>query len=507
MTTHPVDENEYMRVRREKIAKIAELGEQAYPNGIEVSNTTKEIRDNYESKSREDLEGISTTFTISGRIMAIRSFGKAAFVQLKDATGKLQVFIQKNNISENNFKLYKLFDVGDFAWFEGTLFRTKTDELTLQATTLKIVTKSIRPLPEKWHGLTDVETRYRQRYVDLIVNPDVKDTFIKRSKIISAMRKYLQDKDFLEVETPMMHSIPGGAAAKPFVTHHNALEMDFYMRVAPELYLKRLVVGGLERVFEINRNFRNEGISIQHNPEFTMLEFYQSYATFEDLIKITEDMLEIVAKEVTGGAAVDYQGESLNFARPYQRFTMKEALIEIGKVPSEVLEDEKKARGYAKKLGIELKVTTEHLGAIIAEIFETVVEDKLIQPTFITHFPTEISPLSRKNNEDPTVADRFELYIFGREIANAFSELNDPADQEERFRKQAEAKARGDAEAMYFDDDYIRPLEYGMPPAAGEGIGVDRLVMLLTDSPSIRDVILFPHLKREVGLSKTDEED
>lgn len=506
MTTQPVDENEYMRIRREKIDKIKELGEIAYPNGIEASTTTKDIKEAFESKSGEELEKDSPTFSIAGRIMAVRSFGKAGFVQLQDRTGKLQVFVQKNNVSENEFKLYKLFDVGDFAWFEGTLFRTKTNELTLLANKLKIVTKSIRLLPEKWHGLTDVETRYRQRYVDLIVNPDVKNTFIKRAKTIKAIREYLNDKGFLEVETPMMHPIPGGAAAKPFVTHHNALEMDLYMRVAPELYLKRLVVGGLERVYEINRNFRNEGISIQHNPEFTMLEFYQSYATFEDLMNMTEDMLEYVCKEVKGATDIEYQGEKISFSRPYPRYSMKESLVDIGKVPADVLEDEKSAREYAKKLGIELKITTEHLGAIMAEIFETVVEPKLVQPTFITHFPTEVSPLSRKNNNDSSVVDRFELFIYGREIANAFSELNDPADQEDRFRKQAEAKARGDDEAMYFDDDYIRALEYGMPPTAGEGIGIDRLVMILTDSPSIRDVILFPHLKREVGLSKTHEE-
>lgn len=506
MTTHPVDENEYMRVRREKIEKIKELDGSAYPNGIYPVNTTEEILQAYGEKSGEELEKGSETFTLAGRVMAIRAFGKAAFIQLQDRTGRLQVFIQKNNISEKEFDLYKLMDVGDFVWTEGTLFRTKTDELTLLAKKIKIVTKAIRLLPEKWHGLTDVETRYRQRYVDLIVNPKVKETFKKRAMTIRAVRNYLNEKGFLEVETPMMHPIPGGASAKPFTTHHNALEMDLYMRVAPELYLKRLVVGGLERVFEINRNFRNEGISIQHNPEFTMLEFYQSYATFEDLMNMTEDMLEYVAREVAGATKVEYQGESIEFKRPYKRYTMKQACIEIGKVPPEVLENEPMAREHAKKLGIELKITTEHLGAVMTEIFEKVVEPKLIQPTFITHFPTEVSPLSRKNDKDPAVVDRFELYIYGREIANAFSELNDPADQEERFRKQAEAKARGDDEAMYFDDDYIRALEYGMPPTAGEGIGIDRLIMLLTDSPSIRDVILFPHLKKETGLLKSHEE-
>lgn len=492
-----VDENEYMRVRREKLATLSGMGINPYPNGMEATSTAADIRAAYESKTAEELEKGSPTLSISGRIMAIRSFGKASFVQLQDRSGRLQVFTQKDSITEDEFKLFKLMDIGDFAWFEGVLFRTKTNELTLKTHKLKHVTKAIRTLPEKWHGLTDKETRYRQRYVDLIVNPEVKDTFIKRAKIISSIRKYLNEKDFLEVETPMMHPIPGGAAAKPFLTHHNALDMDLYMRVAPELYLKRLVVGGIERVYEINRNFRNEGISIQHNPEFTMVEFYQAYATYEDLMNMTEDMLEYAAREATGGSKVDYQGTEIEFARPYPRYSMKDSLIELGGVPANVLESEAKAREYAKSVGIELKVTTEGLGAIMAEIFETVVESKLIQPTFITHFPTEISPLSRKNEKDPSVVDRFELYVYGREIANAFSELNDPADQEDRFKKQAEAKARGDDEAMYFDDDYIRALEYGMPPAAGEGIGIDRLVMLLTNSPSIRDVILFPHLRRE----------
>lgn len=499
-----VDENEYMQVRRDKIAKLEMLGVKAYPNGITAENTASELIETYGEKTAEELEKGSPTFSISGRIMAIRSFGKAGFVKVQDRTGLLQVFVQKAAVSENEFEIYKLCDVGDIMWFEGTLFRTKTNELTLLAKTLKLVTKSIRMLPEKWHGLTDKETRYRQRYVDLIVNPKVKDTFIKRAKIIQSIRNYMNDRDFLEVETPMMHSIPGGAAAKPFITHHNALDMDLFMRVAPELYLKRLVVGGLERVFEINRNFRNEGVSIKHNPEFTMLEFYQSYATFEDLMDMTEDMVEYVTREAAHSTTVSYQGEMLNFARPFARYSMKEALIDIGKVPAEVLETEEKARKYAESIELKLKLTSEHLGAIYAEIFEKLVEPQLIQPTFITHFPTEISPLSRKNDKDPSVVDRFELYIYGREIANAFSELNDPADQESRFRKQAEAKSRGDDEAMYFDDDYIRALEYGMPPTAGEGIGIDRLVMLLTDSPSIRDVILFPHLKKEEGFGASE---
>lgn len=505
MTTENLDVNEYMQIRREKISKLEELGLNSYPNKIEPKNTVNEILEGYSDKSHEDLEKVTDEFSISGRIMAIRSFGKAGFFQLQDRTGKLQVFVQKKQISDDVFKLFKLLDVGDFAMFEGPLFRTKTNELTLSAKNIRLVTKSIRLLPEKWHGLTDKETRYRQRYVDLIVNPDVKNTFVKRSKIIQKIREYFNNHEFLEVETPMMHPIPGGASAKPFTTHHNALSMDLYMRVAPELYLKRLVVGGFERVFEINRNFRNEGISIQHNPEFTMLEFYMAYATYENLMTLTEDLLEKLALEVTGGTEVEYQEKKINFKRPYARYTLKESLIKIGNVPADVLESEEKARKYAEKIDIKLKVTTEHLGAILAEIFETLVEPKLMQPTFITEFPTEVSPLSRKNDDDESVVDRFELYVYGREIANAFSELNDPADQADRFKKQSDAKARGDDEAMYFDDDYIRALEYGMPPTAGEGIGIDRLVMLLTNSPSIRDVILFPHLKREEGTAESHE--
>jgi len=423
VTKQSVDVNEYMKVRRDKAHELQESGINPYPNGIIAENFAADLHETYGEMSGEDLEKKSPKFTIAGRVMAIRSFGKAGFVQCQDRSGRLQIFIQKSAISEDQFKVYKGLDVGDFVWVEGPLFRTKTNELTLKASSLQLVTKSIRGLPEKWHGLTDKETRYRQRYVDLIVNPEVRETFVKRSKTIEAMRRYMTERNFLEVETPMMHPIPGGAAAKPFCTHHNALDMDLYMRVAPELYLKRLVVGGLERVFEINRNFRNEGISIQHNPEFTMLEFYRAYATYDDLMEMTEDMFEYVSTEVTGGTKVDYQGTEIEFARPYPRYTMRESLIEIGNVPAEVLENEKDAKAYAKKLGIELKVSSEHIGAIMAEIFEEVVEAKLIQPTFITQFPTEVSPLSRKNDDNPEVVDRFELYIFGREIANAFSEL------------------------------------------------------------------------------------
>ncbi len=492
--------DQYTEQRKETVDRLRAEGVNPYPNEIHVTKTAREIRAEYDSKSREDFEKNPTPdFAIAGRLMAVRLFGKAAFIQIQDRTGKLQVFVEKNSISEDKFKLFKSnFEVGDFVWVNGNVFRTKTEELSLHAKDIKLVTKSVRQLPEKWHGLTDVETRYRQRYVDLIVNEQVKETFKKRSQIIQTIRNFLVERDFFEVETPMMHTIPGGAMAKPFCTHHNALDMDLFLRVAPELYLKRLVVGGMERVFEINRNFRNEGISTQHNPEFTMLEFYMSYATYEDLIKLTEEMLHRLATEVCGKSIVKYQDVELDFTPPFARFTMKDSLMKVGKVPAKVLEDKNEALKYAKSQNIELKKKDEGMGAILAEIFEAVVEERLIQPTFITEYPTEVSPLARKNDQNPDVVDRFELFVAGREIANAFSELNDPTDQAERFKAQAALKSRGDDEAMYFDEDYIRALEYGMPPAAGEGIGVDRLVMLLTDSPSIRDVILFPLLKKEV---------
>lgn len=490
-------ENQYVELRRGKIKELLDAGVSAYLNDIKPTHTTSEIRHIYNDKDAEELTKLELKFSIAGRIMAIRAFGKAAFLQIRDRSGKLQVFLQKQSLSEEQFKLFKLMDIGDFAWFHGRLFRTKTNELTLEAQDIKIVTKSVRPLPEKWHGLTDIETRYRQRYVDLIVNDKVKDTFVKRSETIRAIREYMVTHGFLEVETPMMHPIPGGAAAKPFVTHHNKLDQNLYLRIAPELYLKRLVVGGIERVFEINRNFRNEGISIQHNPEFTMLEFYQSYATYEDLMKFTEEMFAHVSEKVLGTTNISYQGTEINLAPPYKRYTMKQSLIELGGVPPEILSSREKALNFALSLGDQVKSKNEGLGAVLTEVFDLTVEKKLIQPTFITQYPTEVSPLSRKNNEDPDVVDRFELFIYGRELCNAFSELNDPADQESRFKAQLEALNRGDEEAMHFDDDYINALEYGMPPTAGEGIGIDRLVMLLTDSPSIRDVILFPTLKNK----------
>lgn len=488
-------DNQYIEQRRKKVADYRNVGVNPYPRGIKPTHFSGPLQRQFEKHDASSLTNADIGVTVAGRIVATRAFGKAGFLKVRDYTGEIQIYIQKQDVSDDTFELYKKLDVGDFLYIEGPLFRTKTAELTVAARKLVLASKSVRPLPEKWHGLTDVEARYRHRYVDLIANPKVRETFIKRSEIIQAMRDFLIGRNFLEVETPMMHPIPGGAAAKPFVTHHNKLDQDLYLRVAPELYLKRLVVGGLERVFEINRNFRNEGISIQHNPEFTMLEFYQSFSVHEELMELTEKMLADVATKVCGSTNVMYQGTELNFAPPYQRLTLKEALVKVGKVDPGILENHKAALAFAKKLGDRPKSANEGLGAVLAEIFELTCESRLIQPTFISEYPTEISPLARRNDKNPHVADRFELFIFGREIANAFSELNDPEDQALRFKEQTQALHRGDEEAMHFDADYIEALEYGMPPTAGEGIGVDRLVMLLTDSPSIRDVILFPQLK------------
>lgn len=444
----------------------------------------------------DTIEDDPRSFTVAGRIIARRSFGKAAFIQIQDRKGRMQVYVRKDTVGDEAFEAFETFDIGDIVGVGGTPFRTKTGELTLNAAFIRLLTKSLQPLPEKFHGLTDVETRYRQRYVDLIVNPEVREVFVKRSRIVNLIREFMVRKDFLEVETPMMQPIPGGATARPFVTHHNALDMQLFLRIAPELYLKRLVVGGFERVFEINRNFRNEGISVRHNPEFTMMEFYQAYATFEDLMDFTEELLCHVAQEVLGTLDFTYQEMPISFQRPWKRLAVVEAILEYGDIDAKSLADRDLAYAYAQRLGLDLPADVGY-GKLITEIFEEVAETKLIQPTFITAYPTEVSPLSRKSDKDPEIVDRFELFIAGREMANAFSELNDPVDQKERFLAQVAAKAKGDDEAHYMDEDYIRALEFGLPPTAGEGIGIDRLVMLLTDSPSIRDVILFPQLRKE----------
>lgn len=481
--------------RLEKLKKLKEGGVNPYPNDFKPAAASAGITAQYKELSKEELEAKAVTTSIAGRIMAIRDFGKASFIQIQDRTGKLQAYVKKDILGEEDFNIFKLCDTGDIVAVEGPLFRTRTNELTIEATKLRLLAKGLHPLPEKWHGLTDVEARYRQRYLDLMVNPEVKDVFLKRTKIVRLIREFLTKREFIEVETPMLQPIPGGAAAKPFKTYHNALGMELYMRIAPELYLKRLVVGGFERVFEINRNFRNEGISTQHNPEFTMLEFYQSYATYEDLMSLTEEMISSIVEEIFGTKKIEYQGTELDFTAPWTRITVKEAILKFSNADESIFTDKAKAFKYSEEIGLSVPEGLSH-GKILIEIFEKVAEHRFIQPTFVTQYPLDVSPLSRKNEKDPTLVDRFELLVMGKEIANAFSELNDPVDQKERFVNQLKERAAGDTEAHEMDEDYVRALEYGMPPTAGEGIGIDRLVMLLTNSPSIRDVILFPQLRK-----------
>lgn len=497
--------SEEEKQRRQKLIDLRGKGINPYRNGLTPSYTANDIRRGYGHMTREQFEKQKVNVSIAGRIMAFRHFGKASFLSVKDRSGQIQSYIARDDIGQDEFKTFKTFDVGDFVYISGYLFRTKTDELSIRADKCELLTKSLRPLPEKFHGLTDVEQKYRMRYVDLIMNDETKKVFLKRSHIIRFIRDFLNSRDYLEVETPMMHPLVGGAAARPFKTHHNTLDMDLYLRIAPELYLKRLLVGGIERVYEINRNFRNEGISIRHNPEFTMLEFYQAYATYEDLIDLTEEMLHEMVMALEGKNTISYQGEEISFARPFARYTMKEAVRELGGLPAEFTTDEalvdaEMLRKALKHCQVDDKDIAKQRtrGHLLERLFEEVAETKLIQPTFITGYPTETSFLSRKNEQDPRFVDRFEFFIYGREIGNAFSELNDPIDQLERFEVQAKAKEDGDDEACDVDMDYIRALEYGMPPAAGEGIGIDRLAMLLTDSASIRDVIMFPHMRPEL---------
>ncbi len=490
-----LSDNEFRQHRLQKAANLRAGGLNPYANGVCAKSCAHDLMTGHEKYSRAELEAMTTQHDLAGRVMAIRSFGKSAFLLVRDFSGEIQVYVQKGHLDPDGELALDNLDVGDFVYAAGKMFRTKTDELTLKGLTLKIVTKALQTLPEKWHGLTDVETRYRRRYVDLIANADVRATFVKRSKIVKFIRHYFENKNFLEVETPMMHPIPGGATARPFVTHHNTLERDLYLRVAPELYLKRLVVGGFDRVFEINRNFRNEGISTQHNPEFTMLEFYQAYATYEDLIALTEDLLSQLAVAVCGSETVTYQGQELSFAKPFERLTMVESLQKHLKISVAQSQDAGFLLELCRKMNITAAKPDSDLGLLQLFLFEEKVEKELIQPTFITQYPTSVSPLSRGNDANPAVTDRFELFVAGREIANAFSELNDPVDQHQRFLAQVAARDGGNDEAMHLDEDYVLALEYGMPPTAGEGIGIDRLVMLLTDAPSIRDVILFPILR------------
>lgn len=491
------DENELIRQRREKLAHWREQT-QAYPNTFKPTHLAAELIDEYADLDKESLEDAAVKVSIAGRMMTRRIMGKASFAHLQDRTERVQIYVQRDALPEGFYnEEFKKWDIGDIIGVSGTLFKTNKGELSIKVEQIDLLVKSLRPLPEKFHGLTDKEMSYRQRYVDLIMNEASREVFRVRSQVISVIRQFLLEHDFMEVETPMMQPIPGGAVARPFVTHHNALDMDLYLRIAPELYLKRLVVGGFERVFEINRNFRNEGLSTRHNPEFTMLEFYQAYADFRDLMDLTESMFQQIAKAVTDTGVVEYQGETIDLTQPFQRLTVAEAILQYNpKLSVEDLQDSDVLREYAKSLGIHLQDSYGR-GKLQIEIFEKTVEEQLHEPTFITEYPVEVSPLSRRNDDDDFVTDRFELFIAGREIANGFSELNDPEDQAERFQAQVADKDAGDLEAMHFDGDYIRALEYGMPPTAGEGIGIDRLVMLFTDSPSIRDVLLFPHMRPE----------
>jgi len=511
-------EQTYEEIRRQRIEKnrrLEALQGHRYPNDFPVTHTSAQARMLAEPWAGPALEEAHIQVRIAGRVIALNSFGKAAFLRVQDRSGVIQAYVRLDRVGAERYERLRLTDVGDLIGVAGTLFRTRTGEVTVLAEEYIVLSKCIRPLPEKWHGLKDRELRCRMRYVDLIVNEEARRIFRQRTRIVQYLRRFLDSRDFLEVETPMMHPVLGGANARPFVTHHNALDLDLYLRIAPELYLKRLVVGGFERVYEINRNFRNEGVSTRHNPEFTMLEFYWAYATYEDLMALTEELFRGLVQEVLGRETVEYRGVVLDFGRPFQRWTVCEALKEFCAAPEEAFSDPDAARAFAlahgvtaeevdaisKKHGIPARTEAARDAAleICMAVFEDQVEDRLVQPTFVTKYPAVVSPLARRSDEDPSLVDRFELMISGGEVANAFSELNDPADQEQRFRAQVAAKAAGDAEAMDYDEDYIRALEYGMPPTAGEGIGIDRLTMILTGQENIRDVILFPLMRPEAG--------
>ncbi len=489
------EENRLIAERRRKLAKIREEEGIAFPNDFRRNVVAAELHAHYGDRDNDWFEANPIRVAVAGRMMAKRVMGKASFAHIQDMSGRIQLFIQRDALPEGVYQKFKTWDVGDIVGAEGVLFKTRTGELSVKVDSLRLLVKSLRPLPEKFHGLSDLEARYRQRYLDLIMNEVSREVFRKRTRIIKYIRRFLDARDFLEVETPMMQVIPGGAAARPFITYHNALDMELYLRIAPELYLKRLVVGGFEKVYEINRNFRNEGLSTRHNPEFTMLEFYQAYADYRDLMDLTEEMLRGLAQEVLGSTEVTWQGETFDFGKPFARMTLKESILHFNPdIDASDLEDLERVREIAGRLDIPVK-DTWGVGKLQTEIFEKTVEDRLRDPTFITAYPTEVSPLARRNDADPSVTDRFEFFVGGREIANGFSELNDPEDQAERFRRQVEEKNAGDEEAMHFDEDYIVALEHGLPPTAGEGIGIDRLVMLMTDSASIRDVLLFPHMR------------
>jgi len=492
-----LSDNEQIAQRRAKLTALRAEGN-AFPNDFRRDSLARVLHSRFDSVSADTLAEQTVTVSIAGRIVSRRIMGKASFAHLQDQSGRIQLFLQRDALPDGVYdEGFKKWDLGDIVGATGTLFKTKTGELSVRVTSVRLLTKSLRPLPEKWHGLTDPELRHRLRYVDLIVNEESRLVFETRAAIIAFIRRFLNEREFIEVETPMMQPIPGGAAARPFVTHHNALDMDLYLRIAPELYLKRLVVGGFERVFEINRSFRNEGLSTQHNPEFTMLEFYQAYADYHDLMDLTEEMLRSMTRELLGTNEITYQGERINLERPFARHSMRDVVLAHNpELKAGDLDDRAQLAAYAESVGANVQPEWGY-GAILTGIFEKTVEHRLREPAFITDYPVEVSPLSRSSDADPSIADRFELIVTGREIANGFSELNDPEDQAQRFQRQAHAKAAGDEEAMHYDADYIRALEYGLPPTAGEGIGIDRLVMLLTDSASIRDVLLFPHMRPE----------
>ena len=494
------DENKIMAERRDKLRALREAGV-AYPNDFRPTHHAGALQAGYAEADKDALEATALQVAVAGRMMLKRVMGKASFATVQDTTGQIQFFVTPADVGAETYEAFKKWDLGDIVAARGVLFRTNKGELSVRCTELRLLSKSLRPLPDKFHGLSDQETRYRQRYVDLIVTPEARKTFAARTKAISSIRKFMSDAQFMEVETPMLHPIPGGAAAKPFVTHHNALDMQMFLRIAPELYLKRLIVGGFERVFEINRNFRNEGVSPRHNPEFTMMEFYAAYTDYVWLMDFTEQLIRQAAVDALGTATITYQGRELDLAKPFHRLTITQAIRKYAPDYTDAqLGDAAFVRTELKRFGVD---TTQPaflnagLGALQLALFEETAESQLWEPTFIIDYPVEVSPLARASDSVDGITERFELFITGREIANGFSELNDPEDQAARFKKQVEQKDAGDEEAMYFDADYIRALEYGMPPTGGCGIGIDRLVMLLTDSPSIRDVILFPHLRRE----------
>lgn len=486
--------------RRRKLERLRACGIDPFLEDFVPTHRVEEVLGAFGDWDGPRLDSLQQRFHLAGRIRGKRDFGKVSFLDLVDSTGRIQCLVHVPSLNETEVLIFRCLDVGDHLGVRGALFRTRSGELTIRVEGLKLLSKALRPLPEKWHGLRDVEVRYRQRYLDLIMNPKVRETFRLRAKVIRWIREFLEAHGFEEVETPMMQALPGGADARPFITHHNALDLDLYLRVAPELFLKRLVVGGMERVYEINRNFRNEGISTQHNPEFTMLEFYRAYATFEDLMGFTEDLLEFLMGRMGTWPILTYQGQQIHMGRPWRRLRFLEGLVELGGVPKEALGELDMLKELASRRGVMLD-GRDSLGKVLAKLFDALVEPQLISPTFVTHHPVAISPLSRRSRQDPQVVDRFELYVAGREIANAFSELTDPDDQRARFLQQQAMRDQGDLEAQPLDEDFLRALEYGMPPTAGEGIGIDRLVMLLSDSPSIRDVILFPQLRPEPGQS------